>query len=252
MYHICPVPLLERVIPPECKHHMCIANVVNSDMDYAAFYSIRRRRGEWITLDVGAFEDMDTTVEELWLATDKIKPAEIVLPDKFKDAEETCVRSAQAYEALDDAALMTAQFMIVPQGRDYGEYITCLKVLASNVGPRVHTVGIIEETTELYDRSRERMAEDVRSRFPELDVHLLGFMSDFSDVAIRGARSCDTGKLVTWGINGMLVMREGPWPDTYPGRETMGGRQGFFQYDCIDPFMVETARENVLEWSREI
>jgi hypothetical protein len=94
--------------------------------------------------------------------------------------------------------------------------------------------------------------EDIKVMYPDVEVHLLGFREDFSDVAIKGARSLDTGKFVTWGINGMLVMRDGPWPPTYPGRESMGGRQNFFISDCIDPFMVETARENVLEWSGEI
>jgi hypothetical protein len=241
------------VIPTDTRHHLCIADVVNKNIEYEMFYAKRRSRGDWITLDVGAFENMDTTVEELWLATDKVRPQEVVLPDKFLDSAETCIRSAQGYEALEDPALPAAQFMVVPQGKDYTEWLSCLRTLVSDVGPRVHTVGIIEEVLELYGRSRMEVAADVYARTQDVDVHLLGFMTDFSDVSLgRRVRSCDTGKFVCWGYNAMLVMRDGPWPDTYPGRDTMGGRQNFFEADCIDPFMIETMLVNVQEWSGEI
>ena len=247
--NIAPTAVLEKVITRNEKWHLVVADVIVADPIYCAFYVNRVDKGEFVILDSAAFEKPNgTDIPTMEMAIRMLRPTEVVLPDLPSDMHESIRRTREALNLFRVTLGYKPKFMAVPHGRSLEEYLWC----AADVGflTGVTTIGIQEEVEELYGMSRSEVAQKVRGTVGGREIHLLGCREDLSDVRdewVRSTvRSCDTGKLVTWGLNGILIDPSKEEVPPYPGRQALGGREGYFSYASTDPANVVKAARNVV------
>jgi hypothetical protein len=248
--HITPIPLLEQVLTDADKHHLVISNLIVSNTTYRQFYRKRRDHGDFIILDTPAFEEVEPDLDEHLEAVRLLQPNEIVIPDDMGSAEHTIELAKEFIWALADAqsASYHPQLMAVPHGDTYDEYIGCAHLLGLLDG--VTTLGIQEEVEELYSRPRFTVAEHIKE-ITGKDIHLLGVTEHYQELMALQVqdviRTCDSAKWVVWGLNGLVTDPMYPAPP-YPGRKSVGGRMGYFDYDDVNEQQLETAKFNIELW----
>ena len=257
LYHIPPARLAEQVIPNEEDGHLCVADVVLSHREYADYYRSRSDRGDWLTLDTAAFEGKITPVRNLLEAAHMVRPKEIVLPDLFRDAVGTIETSVAAAKELRDCGY-EGRFMVVPHGLTWHDYLYCTEYLMAELGPET-CIGVIEETDELYNITRPIAVEILDDIFPEVQIHFNGVtehLGECFDSSIRArVRSADTSKFVVWGLNGVNVdpikiLAAQITVPPYPGRKSLGGRNGFFDRSQASDEALQITRTNINRWRR--
>ena len=201
-------------------YHMFLTGEVLRDRVTAANVVNRLRErafAQTIILDGDTFETgQPTDIESLSVAAQTIMPDLIVLPDDPDSTYENLARASKAIETL-LPIVPNARYMAVPHAKDLAEYVQLAQEFLS-VDPRITTIGIIEETEELYGVKRA----DVVKYLADLPctIHLLGLsedMHEFFDPFVHGrVMSVDSTKLVRWGLDGYRVTRE--YIPPYPGR----------------------------------
>jgi hypothetical protein len=247
---LCHIPpaRMTHLIPHGCMTHLCVADIVVKYPEYGAFYRSKSDRGDFVILDSGAFEAMDTGLETLLQAVDVVRPSEVVLLDKFKHADQTVWKSIRCAEGLLSHFSNISQLAVVPQGNTYTEYVDSVTRLARI--PSVTTFCVIEETLELFDVPRDRVVQLIRDTYPQHFVHLLGPSNDLwelKDEYIQHAvRSCDTSKFVVWGLNEQICTPQHVLP--YPGRESLGGRSAYFDFETNSPIAYSRTVNNIKTW----
>jgi hypothetical protein len=245
--HITPIPLLDQILSPEDKFHLTIAEVANSSPKYREFYQKRVQDGDYVVLDSAAFETGEATeLGTMLTAAALLMPSEIVLPDKRGDAHTTLVLAERMMTLLAREQYAGA-LMAVPHGGDIADYVMTAQLLYKE-GIRV--LGLIEEIPELYQMTRRKVVDKLHRLLPEAQFHLLGIDKNLEDLIWpedSPVRSTDTAKLVVWGLNGTWIRPGEPIP-TYPGRESLGGRMGYFTYARASSGDIWAARQNIAEW----
>jgi hypothetical protein len=253
-YHIPPGALARDVIPYSVTAHLCVTDALLSDGLYANFYAERREAGNWITLDSGAFEGLEVSASRLGQAMSYVDPQEIVLPDVYKDSRKTIELSSSAYSELHLLYGFQGQYMVVAQGETYGEYLDSIKRMI-DFGPMVQTVGVIEEVGQLFGATRREVVEAILTINESVDIHFLGVQEDLQEMydpfLREHVRSCDTSKIIVWGLNGVtveptFVRKYGAPP--YPGRKSVGGRVGYFDYHTASREAIRITRANIFAW----
>lgn len=240
-----------RTIPHHHTIHLCIADVAAENPAYAEFYQERRQLGDYIILDTAAFEG-EANLDRLYDAVATIQPQEVVLPDDLESAKNTLKKSTDAMSDLRDGGYR-GSFMVVPHGPTMNEWFRCCEMLLSHCYESYYqiTVGIVEEIKELYGVPRSDFIQRVWERLGPQRLHLLGVtesLSEWMDPFVRRVvRSCDTSKLVVWGLNGVILEEGDPIP-AYPGRDSVGGRTGYFDYKSPDVSNIVRATKNVEFW----
>jgi hypothetical protein len=251
--HITPIPLLEEVIGKQCTLHLCLSDLVLEVPGYSAFYRRRRRKGDYVILDSPVFEtgiaaDMQDTVHA-WRI---LEPDEIVLPDDITSGADTI----KASQATRDELLRcgyTGRFMVVPHGDTLEHFMDVAFVLRHTCTSTMSTtpvIGLQEEIPELYGITRNEMM--ARLSPLKAPFHFLGIRKDLSELTDTRfpciARSCDASAWVVWGLNGYRITPGDP-VQPYPGRESVGGRQGYFWYNGAGVNEIATARLNTAAWA---
>jgi len=252
VFHIPPPALAKHIIPTELDAHLAIANVVTKNMTYAGFYQNKRRRDHWITVDTAAFEGEATTPFELFTAARRVRADEVVLPDVFKEAELTLEASTEAL-AVSRHHPFTGQFMVVPHGKTFHEYLWCLAELLG-LSDQVKCIGIIEEVDELFNMDRALVVDMIHKQFPEFQIHLLGIsesLQELYDLSLcKTVRSCDTAKFVVWGLNSIRTSpkrMDKQGTPAYPGRASLGGRMKYFDLETCEREQQQIIRRNILD-----
>jgi hypothetical protein len=257
LYHIPPARLATQAIPEEETGHLCVADVVLSHREYAEYYRSRSDRGDWLTLDTAAFEGQVTSIFRLHEAALMVRPQEIVLPDLYRDAGGTIESSLKAARALRQVEY-AGQFMVVPHGIKWSDYLYCAAYLTGELGEDI-CIGLIEEIPELYGFSRKTAVEALSEIYPKATFHFNGVtehLDEMFDEMVRNrVRSADTSKFVVWGLNGVTVdplkVRDGVTPvPPYPGRKSLGGRVGFFDRAHASDEALQITRTNINRWRR--
>jgi len=257
LYHIPPARLATQVIPQEEDGHLCVADVVLSHREYAEYYRSRSDRGDWLTLDTAAFEGKVTPVKDLFEATQLVRPKEIVLPDLYRDANGTIETSLAAAKELRGVGY-EGQFMVVPHGQTWHDYLYCCEYLIAELGDET-CIGIIEETDDLYNITRPIAVEILDGIFPESPFHFNGVTEHlgecFDPDILQRVRSVDTSKFVVWGLNGVNVdptkiLAGVQTVPPYPGRKSLGGRTGFFDRQHASEEALQITRTNINRWRR--
>ena len=164
---IVPVSLLDYT--KDNAYHMCLAQLVLKNERYADFYRARSAEGKYVILDNGAAEGEELNYEDLLRAYDIVKPSEIILPDVLKDARKTIEKTIYFYEKHWNT-VMRYKTMVVPQGKDLKEWISCFEELANTIPFTCVGVPKWLGANGSLDRI---IAVDYLSRC-DVEVHLLG------------------------------------------------------------------------------
>lgn len=164
---IVPVSLLDYT--KQNAYHMCLAQLVLKNRDYALFYRDRALEGKYVILDNGAAEGEEMDFEDLLEAYSIVKPSEIILPDVLKDSRKTCEKTIRFYEKQWETT-MNYNTMVVPQGKDLGGWINCFVELANTIP--FTCVGVPKWLGANGSLDRVKAVEYL-SRY-NVEVHLLG------------------------------------------------------------------------------
>jgi len=258
--HIAPIPLLSRVLSMEETHHLVIADLIYSDPRYLAYYQNRIARGDFVILDSAAFENqgaltelpMASLITKQVGAALNLQPSEVVLPDDMDDAAKTIEWATIASDRFFEFGY-EGQMMAVPHGKTYAEYLATAKELLDGVRG-VTTLGVQEEVEELFDKERLDVVRDLKSHNPDVQIHLLGVTEHALELQHPDTkalvRTCDTAKFVVWGLNKYETYPtlKGQEMPPYPGRDSVGGRWGYFNYKTEDGLALHQVRENIRYW----
>jgi hypothetical protein len=262
--HILPVTLLDELVTEDDKFHLCLSNLVLANDEYRDFYKMRIALGDYVIVDTPAFETgQPASPEDVIIAAAHINPSEVILPDAYKNASLTVELSLKTARRL-RAEGYQGKLMFVPHGRDAKEYIDCARELTMALRDNF-VIGVIEEIPELYGVSRRRLIRELNRQVPG-PFHLLGADNELRDLtdfdhSRYNVRSCDTSKLVVWGLNGIHIDPADVGTPTalgtpYPGRDSVGGRDKFFTYQLpededVAESLLSYVRKNIENW-REI
>ena len=248
---ICHIPPANMtcIIPRSYPMHLCVADVVVKQAGYRAYYREASERGAHVIVDSAAFEGHITDTSTLADAARAVRAQEVVLTDDPSSAFNTLILSRRCATMLRGAGF-EGDFIACPHGFTVDEYVQNVLALARIDG--VTTLGIVEEIPELLGIPREKMILMLNEMFPNLAIHLLGVteqLTELRDPVIRPlVRSTDTAKLIVWGLNDIVVDPGAEKIPTYPGRDSVGGRLGYFGYETDDALLIGKARHNILLW----
>jgi hypothetical protein len=229
--------------------HLVVSDLILESDDYLRFYQGRLRQGDFVILDSPAFETgAQADIEDTLHAVVALQPSEVVLPDDINSGDETYEASRDTYMALEDIHYR-GRVMVVPHGTTAPDFVRNASLLVSIAPTSKVTIGLQEEIPELFGFNRQEMIRRINAEFNEdLTFHLLGVDENLQDQYTQGARSCDTAKFVVWGLNGFSLKKDETFYPPYPGRKSVGGRTGYFQYDTDDVESIQAAQWNVNEW----
>jgi hypothetical protein len=110
---------------------------------------------------------------------DELRPEEIIIPDEFKDADNT-LRNAESFFADYQQAFKyehdyRPRFMFIPQGETVLEWLKCLNTALVEFGDKFQVVGIPKVLESFEDNARTRLVNDMLSFGPgKYNLHMLG------------------------------------------------------------------------------
>ena len=214
LYAIAPKNGVEVV--KEHKSHLVVAQWLE-DKDYRMFYKALVAKGHELILDNGAYEfGVGMEGEQYWKIIGQLKPTIVVVPDKFRDAEQT-VQSARAFfQEMEDRCLETQfELMGVPQGQTIEEWFACYRKLA----PLVDVIGI--PTAQWGDRTgivRHFLASKLDNMI-EPRIHLLGCWNPMEVMMYKDVprvKSIDTSLPFKYAERGWMINRCGNMDTVVP------------------------------------
>lgn len=169
---IVPVSCLDMIA--DRKYHMCLAQLVLKNKEYADFYRRMADEGKYVILDNGAAEGESLSFEDLYKAYELIEPSEIILPDEMRNGERSFIKSLDFYLQYKDKI---ENIMVVPQGKDwtqwkkYARYI--LELFESEFfGDNKLTIGVPKWLGS--DDAGNRLAICQWLNLFSVNIHLLG------------------------------------------------------------------------------
>lgn len=144
-------------------------------------------------LDNGAFELGKSIDLSILLDIAKaINADEIVLPDVFRDKEETIKRTEEAIRKVDyykKKGLLrpNVKLMAVPQGNDLYEWLTCFETFMRN--PKIDVIAINRDSARFYGSRLETLKHvyaGIIAASPEIkkEYHLLGMQDNIHEAKI--------------------------------------------------------------------
>jgi len=174
---------------------------------------------------------------------------EIVLPDRLFFGEDTVETSTETYKFLEERLPKGVQYMAVPQGRTWREWMDCLDGLLAIKG--VGSIGISKDY-EPWDGGIPALVERVLEKIDHgrggHQIHLLGWgrdalqlrgISHYSDV-IRGIDSAKPIVYAEAGVSLPAIGNTGAWTKMkYPRRQS-----NFFDA-CLSDDAVSLSKSNI-------
>ena len=188
---ILPTRLLEHLDPKD-DYHMCLFQEMQREADYFDFYKSQIEQGKFVIMDNGAAEGVNPGHEELAEVIEMVQPSEIVLPDIVNNKLETVKRSRAAYAYfMSKGYHETMNFMAVPQGETFAEWLACMKIFMRQ--EFVTTIGVSKFVTPQYQsimgggtNVRLECVDAILTQAEKLnrsiDIHLLGCWSDPTEI----------------------------------------------------------------------
>ena len=179
-----------------------------------------------IMLDNGAYENELQNAEQMIEVCELVKPDIVVAPDRFRIMDDTI----EITNAFLDEYRGDAELMVVPQGRDDNEWLTCYYHLLSELS--FDWVGIprwLEDTPLRRSGVYYKIRTSLINR--GLKVHLLGLPNPEELKNYRG--ELDIVKSV-----------DSSWPFTYAKQKRLGK---FSAQDRVDMRCVEALPKHLIE-----
>jgi len=211
---IAPFEFLKHLDGLNVSIHMALAQKVFTDTYYWSFYRVHGQMGgAHVIMDNGAAEDERLSLERLMVAANRIMPDEIVLPDVLKDSDRTIAASTHK-DVL--RQIPPRHRMIVPQGVEPEEWMSCLQTLHSLLDGLYVSIGVPKHFNEVSPHARTRFVQQIRAD-PTYDfahIHLLGMhMTPAKELHYlkpvlqgRMVRSIDTAAPLAYAQAGVKVL----------------------------------------------
>lgn len=175
---ILPTPLLNEV---NQDYNMCLYQVVKECPEYAEYFRNIKAQGKFVIMDNGAAEGVNPTAQELMEIYPLVEPSEIVLPDVVYDQHETLARTKEAYQLFVDNGLHEKyQFMAVPQGSNFNEWLECMRTMIRQ--EHITTIGVSKFVTP---RFQAEMGMDANVRKECVDAILIAAQAIGRDIQIH-------------------------------------------------------------------
>jgi hypothetical protein len=233
-----PVSFLHTQEVAQQRQHLLLSHLFTGDLgnDYVSFYCNRRYLGDYLILDNSAHElNEGQPIDLLLQQCDLLKVQELVLPDALFDANRTVQRTREALDELCSHHFKTTTYvprswMIVPQGKDFDDWKSCLSSLVFDF-KRARTIRPSIFKTLVIGVSKD-YSEITGTLFPYLDaalnvmdcqVHLLGWpkplwsLRSIARIYGHRLRSTDSGRPYTFAYNKVILDPDDEEPK-YPGR----------------------------------
>lgn len=199
---IAPPEYLDIVANDRLGYHMALGQELFRDRHYYQWYRTFAERGHFIIVDNGAAEPEEERVsfDNIAHAALELGADEIILPDVLRDKYETLERS------LDPRVLFRVpsyRRMIVPQGKNWDEWATCMVDLVIHSNPA--SIGIAKHLED-FEGGRVKALEII-TRFEyhkSHAIHLLGVRRHPFKEVLRclqmydGIRGIDTGAPIAY------------------------------------------------------
>lgn len=239
------VPREYLQLTTDADFHMSLYQEIMKKDEYAFFYREVRKAGKFVIMDNGAAEKVNPSWEELLHGYDTTNPTEIILPDVVGNKDETLRRTSAAYDAFCQKDLHEKyQFMCVPQGSTFQEWLDCMDEMMTQ--ECVTTLGVSKFVTKLLSEE----LQNVNIRLECVDaikqtakrhgivcpqIHLLGcYYTPYEVGEIEAAfpgvvRSTDSAIAYVYSRNGLYLDQE-ERPDqneiNFSGDEIVPSRDG--------------------------
>ena len=203
---ITPTDHIQAIIHFGLGYNFVLGQKLIQDITYYEQIKDLKRRGSFIIVDNGAAEPKEERepFDLIAQAAMGLMADEIILPDKLRDAEWTLEHSL-AEEVLD--VVPYNRRMVVPQGKDWDEWTTCLLRLVAGTNPV--SIGVAKWIEEMPGGRPKALAIIKQFGHHErYNIHLLGIHSKpFAEVRYALAvlptiRGIDTGAPVAYAANG--------------------------------------------------
>ena len=178
---IAPIPPVALLEEYSTDYHLCLAHVLGHHTWEVDYYRSRSDLGEYVILDNGAYElGRSVPFEHVLEVADWILPKEIVLPDVFLDGKETLKATAEAFEALRHTSKWDyTNLMVVPQGKNTDEWVSCLRSLVDIAKPDTIGIPIVYESMMGRGLLIHKTIELLHAHTEcQPDIHLLGWDGD--------------------------------------------------------------------------
>lgn len=205
----------------EGEIYLCLAHLALRNVNYMNFFIHKRREGKHVILDNGVAEGITINPADYIELALKIKPAEIVLPDKLYDAAQT---RYQAQHFLNFYRLTLAENNIrtigVVQGSTLKQAKECYDYYLYHSG--VHTIALPFAGLDFFDykaiskTQRHALARihfwryivdaNPSQQLKSKPIHLLGLYNPYELKFYRdqyAVRSCDSISPVAHGAAGI-------------------------------------------------
>lgn len=248
---IVPQNFLE--LTEQTDFHMALAHLIGAEgyEVYTNFFK-NRRAGAFCILDNGVIEGNPMPIETIIEKALLINADEIVLPDAYKNAEQTIKMVDDAINKLIEhfgEYEWPFKLMVVPQGDSEDSWLTCAITLIGNYGQYIDTIGIPKHLVDTTG-SRDARLYAISNLADEIDlegfeIHLLGCWKTPLEVLVISkaseqgiiptVRSCDSAIPYVYARNGLRFS-----DDDRPDMDPIDFKKGY----CNEMLL----RYNILAW----
>lgn len=181
---ITPTPHLED-FATKSNFHLTLTHQILDDEKYAAFYSDRSSKGDYIVVDNSAFEKgSPMSAKEIYTAYMRVRPSEVVCPDVLQDGEATqksTIEFKKEFSSLINNTKFynnTVSYMGVAQGKNLSDYLACWDFLNNNVDTiGLSFIGIEKVLPDSSFTFARLMMLDILNKkglLKERPIHILG------------------------------------------------------------------------------
>lgn len=200
---ISPTAGLERYATLS-KTHLVLAHV--EDSNYMNFYQERKKAGDFLILDNGAYEGLLVSTSRLWQKIQFYEPDVVVLPDYPLEPWKKTWHAAIHFLDVNDHEALELQWLYIPQAEkgDFHGFIE--SYIEASQDPRISWIGIPRALSyAITDNplARVEFARLVKREHPDLKLHAFGMVNgdihELPYLAAAGVTSIDSSAPVWRG-----------------------------------------------------
>lgn len=194
-------------------YHLILSHLFKASQVYSNYYHAAAVGGDLVLVDNGVIENgVADSIEDLVKIWVDMPKSVIVLPDTISNAAKTVLQVEEFVNTYQDKIRENpSNFMIVPQGKDWQEWLECFELLISTHNP--YYVGIPRVIEDSKPR-RELLEHPTMKKYSHRrKFHMLGIQHSleeaYSAYRIQGVSGCDSsfplkmaaaGKIWTPGV----------------------------------------------------
>lgn len=216
---IVPPQLSEVLLDAPTNYHFALGQKLVWDSEYyGALYSMLKQRGAFIIVDNGAAETDDQLVsfDEIVRATIAFDGAdEYILPDVLRDKEATIQATCDPDVRMQ---VTPKKRMIVPQGRNWVEWLDCLFEIDQCLQGYYATIGVAKHLESLPGGRMQAMELITKNDFHKRHkIHLLGAYRNLVTEALTieehypgVVRGIDSGEPIAHAQHGLVSEKHTP------------------------------------------